>query len=283
MNCAEVKNLLSAYFDAEASANERAEIADHLDNCVECSREYAGFETLSGMVQELTAPVPPQFGWQQLQEQLDDEPTIAAAEQFTRSDRTSRPSWFGYRAVRAVLAIAAILLVAVGWFALDTWFTPGNHNLLAADFEHYVNEFERNPEVAQQELVSQYEGQRIDLSEAIQRVSYRPAATRLPNEYKLESMYLLSMPCCDCLQTVCLRSDGSKVVIFEYGEEQPVRVGERTGGMAQCCGTNCCLVQISELFSANRKRGDRHVSVVGVRDPAEAENILASIDADPPA
>lgn len=284
MNCAEVEQLLSAYYDAEIPADERAEIAEHLVNCSKCATEHAGFKRLTVMVQSLANPVPSQqLGWHQLQEHLDSQPTIDATERITNADRMAHPTWSGYRALRPVLAVAALLLIAVGWFAIDTWLAPGSHKLLAADFEHYVNEFQQNPDAAQRELISKYVGQKVDLAEATQRVSYRPAAARLPNEYQLDSMYLLRMPCCDCLQTVCQRSDGSKIVIFEYGEEQPVSVAERTGGMAQCRGENCCLVQISQQFAASRRHRDHRISVVGARDQAEAESLVASLASDPPA
>ncbi len=245
MNCADVKDLLSAYYDAELSADVCAEISEHLKCCSECCAEHSGFEQLTDMVQCLATPAPSQLGWQQLQERLDGEPTIDTAE------RTLRKSWFGFRVPRPVLAVAALLLVAVGWFAIDTWLAPGSHNLLAADFQQYLSEFEHDPDVAQRELISKYSGEGVDLAQAVQRVSYQPAAAELPSAYKLDSMYLLRMPCCDCLQTVCQRSDGSKIVIFEYGEEQPLSLGERTGGMDQCRGKNCCLVQINEQFAEN--------------------------------
>jgi len=266
MNCTEVKELLSDYYDAELSSDERERVDVHVSNCPDCSDELARFGELSGMVQRLPASVPSQLGWQHFETQLSAQATVKVAD---------RPT-FSYRGLRPAFAVAALLLVAVGWFAIDSWFGHGSHNLLAADIQQYVDEFQHNPQAAQQVLMTRYDGQRVRLDEAVQRVSYQPAvANGLPEEYTVDSMYVLRMPCCDCLQTICQRSDGSKFAIFEYGEEHPVSAGARTGGMAQCRGENCCLVQIDNQFASSWKKGERHISVVGIRDQAEIDSLEA--------
>lgn len=275
MNCAEVQELLSAYYDSELSSDERIGVAAHLADCPACSRALAGFGKISGMVHSSPTSIPAQLDWRQVQNQLAPRSTVQPAEQVTTANR-SRRHWLSLRGLRPAVAIAAILLIAIGWFAFDTWFTPGSHNLLAADIDQYVAEFQHDPLEAQQVLVSKYNGRRVDLSEAVKHVSYRPAvASGLPDSYAVQSMYILKMPCCDCLQTICQRSDGSKFAIFEYGEEHPTSIGMRSGGMAQCAGKNCCLVDINTEFAASWKKGDRHVSLVGVRDQAEVQDLMS--------
>lgn len=279
MNCTEVKELLSDYYDAELSSDDRERVAAHLSNCPECSDELARFGELSGMVQRVPVPVPSQLEWQHFETQLSAQATVKVADRSTKIKRPPRRSWFSYRGLRPAIAVAALLLVAVGWFAIDSWFGHGSHNLLAADIQQYVKEFQHDPQAAQQVLTTRYDGQRVRLDEATQRVSYQPAvASGLPEEYIVDSMYVLKMPCCDCLQTICQRSDGSKFAIFEYGEEHPVSVGARTGGMAQCRGENCCLVQIDDQFASSWKKGERHISVVGIRDQAEIEILVAWLE-----
>lgn len=279
MNCADVKELLSAYYDAELSSDARTKVAEHLGECSQCAQERSGFEKLSGMVQCLDAPVPPSLTWQQFQDRLDRAPTIEAADRFKRADLMPRPRWIRYRVLRPVLAIAALVLIAVGWMAYENWLAPADHSLLAADMGQYVDEFQRDPDAAQQMLVAKYAGQEIELAEAVQRVGYPPAvAGEMPPAYTLDSVFVLKMPCCNCLQTVCRRSDGSKLAIFEYGDEQPVSFGDRPENTVQCQGMNCRLVEVNEQFAASWKQGGRHISVVGVRDQAEFENLVAWLD-----
>lgn len=276
MNCPEVKELLSDYYDAELSSDERERVAAHLSNCPDCSDELACYGELSGMVQRLPASVPSQLGWQHFEVLLGGQETVKVTDRAAGIKRPPRRSWFSYRGLRPAIAVAALLLLAFGWFAIAPWFGHGSHNLLAADIQQYVKEFQHDPQVAQQVLMTRYDGQRVRLDEAVQRVSYQPAvANGLPKEYTVDSMYVLRMPCCDCLQTICQRSDGSKFAIFEYGEEQPVSAGARTGGMAQCRGENCCLVQTDDQFSSSWKKGERHISVVGTRDQAEIDSLVA--------
>jgi len=49
MNCSEIEELLSAYYDGELSADMTAKIGEHLAGCNRCAEELAGFKTLSNM------------------------------------------------------------------------------------------------------------------------------------------------------------------------------------------------------------------------------------------
>jgi predicted anti-sigma-YlaC factor YlaD len=276
MNCVEVKDLLSHYHDGELSPDDRERVAAHLENCTGCSSELARFRELTGMMQRMPAPVPSALGWDQFEAQLADNATVEVAKRVKQFKQPTRSRWLSFQGVRPLIAVAALLLVAVGWFAVETWFGNASHDLLAADIRQYVEEFERDPQAAQRELLAKYKGESVGLAEAVRQVSYQPAAARgLPPAYSVDSMHVLRMPCCDCLQTVCQRGDGSKFVIFEYGEEHPTSVAERPSGMAHCRGENCCLVQINDQFAMSWKQGERHISVVGVRDEDEMNQLAA--------
>jgi hypothetical protein len=273
MNCTEVKQKLSAFYDAELSSDESEQVANHLHVCQECAQERHGFESLSSGVRRLDVSAPPPGIWRQIQEQLDDRPTVEPA-----SGQVSSvgPRWANYR---PVLAIAALVLIAIGLFAYQGWLGSEDNKLLAADFEQYAAEFQRNPDAAQQILLAKYDGRRIDLSDAVQHVGYQPAvAEGLPSEYSLDSVYVLKMPCCDCLQTICQRSDGSKIAIFEYGDDQRVTYGDRPERKTECNGKSCRMVEINEQFAVNWQQDGRHISVVGVRDQEELENLVASLN-----
>ena len=118
MNCTEVKDLLSDYYDAELAPDARERVAAHLDNCPECSAELARFGQLTEMMPQSSLTVPSQLGWQQFQKQMVGETPVEVAERITSSKRLSRRSWVSYRGLRPVMAVAALLLVAVGWFEI---------------------------------------------------------------------------------------------------------------------------------------------------------------------
>lgn len=274
MNCFEVKDLLSHYHDGELSPDHRERVAAHLERCIECSTELARFGALSGMMQRMPVPDPSGLGWDRFEAQLAEDATVETAPRVRQFRKPTRSSWLSFQGMRPLIAVAALLFVAVGWFAIETWFGHAGHDLLAADIRQYVEEFGRDPQAAQRELLAKYNGDTVGLEEAVRRVSYQPAAARgLPPAYSVDSMHVLRMPCCDCLQTVCRRGDGSKLVIFEYGEEDPTSVADRPSGMAHCRGDNCCLVQINDQFAMTWKKDDRRISVVGAHDQAELNQL----------
>ena len=71
MDCPEVKELLSAYYDDELTSGQRTAVAEHLACCDECAHELEGFRRLSALAERLAQPEPPARIWQQLEAQLD--------------------------------------------------------------------------------------------------------------------------------------------------------------------------------------------------------------------
>ena len=70
---------------------------------------------------------------------------------------------------------------------------------LAATFNDFLNQFDDNPQVAQQVLLASYEGDAVDLPTAAKTLGYQPAVARgLPPGYTIDSVYVLNMPCCKC-------------------------------------------------------------------------------------
>tara|TARA_R110002072_G_scaffold282552_1_gene445521 strand:+ start:21466 stop:22305 length:840 start_codon:yes stop_codon:yes gene_type:complete len=279
MNCNDTKERLSAFYDAELPEAEAAEVRQHLSSCAECSRQQKAFAGLSGMVQSLPQPPLPTSGWKEMQDQLS---SAEVAEPDTDSspvqpaERRPRMSSRFRRAVMVAATVAAALFV---WLGSEYWGGPSRHELMAADFAHYVENLQDNPEAAQRELLSQFNGSEIKPSVAARSVRYQPAAARtLPPDYTLESMYSLKMPCCDCLQTVCRRSDGSRIAIFEYAEEQPATYGNAQQTRMQCRDKSCCLINASEQLAVTWNDGGRQITVAGVRDQSEIETLVAWLE-----
>jgi len=276
MDCSEVKNLLSAYCDDELSSVKRTAVADHLAGCDDCARELAGFQSLSTLAAGMTHPEPPAQIWQELEEQLD----------FEHGQQSARPTflnWLGWMrkpSVRFGLATAAAILIAVGWFGYANW--PVEHNVdhqMAVVFGEYLEEFRRDPSAAQQILLANYEGQAVDADQALHTVGYRPAvAYGLPEGYAVEETYVMKMPCCACVQCLCQRSDGTTIAIFEHDDEEADWFGDRPQSEAICDGKRCSMVEIDDRLAATWRQGKRHITVVGARDAAEVERLVAWFD-----
>ncbi len=150
----------------------------------------------------------------------------------------------------------------------------------AAVFGHYLALFQQDPEKAQSMLLAKYEGETLDANNAVRHVGYRPAvAEGLPEGYAIEGTFVMEMPCCRCVQSVCRRTDGSVLVIFEHDDEQPKWFGKRPGTMADCGGKQCSLVGLDSQLAASWKRGERHITIIGARDLAEVGKMVTWLEA----
>ncbi len=267
MNCTEVKERLSAYYDGELSLQERAAVAEHLKGCLDCARELEGFRRVSTLADGLNHPEPPAQLWHRLDERLDVEHSGDPA----RSTMAAAPRWTRNPNVRFGLVTATVILIAVGWLGHRTWFQHHDDHQFAETFGHYLEEFSLDPHAAQNLLLAKYHSQSVDLAQAAQAVGYRPAiANGLPEGYSIESTHVMKMPCCTCVQSLCQRSDGSTIAIFEHDDDETeLWFGGRPEIPAVCDGANCSLVELGDSIAATWKRGKRYLTVIGVRDTVE--------------
>lgn len=262
MNCSEVQEVLSAYYDGELASDQRSRLSDHLDECLVCAKQLAGFQGLSVMVSELSTPAAPAHLWSQLERQLDAQ---RDEQPMTNTVEPSRRSSF---AAQTLIALAATVVFAlgVGWFTYQSWLAHGEHHQFTAEFRNYLDEFRRDPDAAQQILLAKYSNQIVGPDQAIEQVGYRPAiADGLPAGYAVKSTHVMKMPCCTCVQSLCKRSDGSTLAIFEHDD--------RT-----CGDSHCCLVELDDQIAASWQRGSRHITLIGVRDAGEVGEMAAWLD-----
>lgn len=271
MDCFSARQHLSAFHDGELKPDLQATVADHLDSCHECAQLLADFQQLSRRTAELPAPAVPPEIWPQLERQLNSQ---AALPRTTLAQLVQRRrTWIG-------IATSALLLVAVSTAAL-VWFNhaePG-HNHVAINFAQYLDEFERNPDAAQEILLSNYEGRAVSFDEAATQVRYRPATPlNLPHGLSREAIYLLRMPCCLCVQAVYKSEDGKRVSVFEHVDDQPIWFGQRPMIQARCNGMPTNLVQVDECLAANWKRDGRYMTLIGARDVEQVAELMASLD-----
>ena len=73
MNCAEVLDLLSAYYDGEIDADSRSKVESHFRECAECEKELASFEKLSSLTAALEKPETPSEVWSAVESGLEEE------------------------------------------------------------------------------------------------------------------------------------------------------------------------------------------------------------------
>ena len=272
MDCQQVQKLLSAYYDDELSVDVRSSVAEHVQSCSGCGRELGVFQSLSGMAKGLDDPQPPARIWAGIEAGLDAEregtSVVRPAAEQGRSSRKWR---------MVLLAAAATILVATGvaWIATHSWHAPDHYGELAAVFEEYLEHFARNPETAQNVLLARYGGESVDMAEATRQLGYRPAvAMGLPKGYSLEATYVLKMPCCTCVQSICRRDDGQVFAIFEHDEEQPEWFGDRPRTETECSGCSCSIAQTDRGLVASWKADNRQFTIVGARDLEEIAELV---------
>ena len=151
MNCPEVQDLLSAYHDGELITDTKSNVGEHLGRCSKCAQKLAPFERLTMMASALNTPVPPETIWSQLEQQLDHQ-SVDETSGTKPVVQIPRRSFL----VPGLVALAATIVVAVGigWMTYESWFAPREHKHFAAEFEHYIREFRRDPGSAQQILLA---------------------------------------------------------------------------------------------------------------------------------
>ncbi|MHB0958845.1 MAG: anti-sigma factor family protein [Pirellulaceae bacterium] len=268
MNCSEIHELLSGYLDGELSGDVTAKIREHLAGCDTCAQELDGFKRLSQLASGLRTLSPSDGMWDELERKLADTSAASFARAATWMRMSSRS-----------LAIAATLLVAVGLglLGLRAVHMAQHEAQLAAVIGQYLDTFQESPTDAQRLLETKYQGQAVDVREAVHYMGYTPTTiSSLPASYSLDSVYVWKMPCCTCVQSLCKRADGTTVAIFEHDNAQLNWFGRRQTSTADCAGQCCTLVRVDNQLAATWQLGQRHITVVGARDFAEVGNLASA-------
>ncbi len=277
MKCKETQDLLSSFYDGELSLENSSNVEAHLAQCSECQQRLTRFNQLSKLTNDINSPVPSEQMWNQIEIQLDHcskEEHLNTTVDKQTSDEQS------FRLKKIILAATILIAVGIGWFSYHSWFAHGQHHQFTTEFGQYLDEFHQNPDAAQQILLAKYENEQIDPQNSIQQVGYRPAvADGLPDGYRIESTHFMKMPCCDCVQSLCKRSDGSTLAIFEHNTEETTQwFGDKPGITTRCNNKQCCLVELDDQIAASWKRGNRYITLIGVRDVTEVNEMVAWLD-----
>jgi len=256
MDCDRVRELLSPYYDGEIAGDDRAAVAEHLNDCPACLGDVASFRRLSALVRDAAPAAPPSGGWAELEYRLDEDAAT--------SRRNSHHRW---RSVGSfAFAGAAALLIAVLAVLGHRGGMDGREQAMTADFRRYLEIFERNPSEAQGFLSSRYASKQMWSAAAGERGDRVAIAAGLPASYTIHSAHLWQMPCCPCLQIVCRRADGTVLAIFEHEDPQPMWFAGRPATEKDCGGKRCTVVAMEGQLAATWELGGRQITVVGAQD-----------------
>jgi hypothetical protein len=272
-DCAVARQHLSAFHDGELAPNLRTAVGEHIEGCSECAARLAEIRELSRMAAEMPTPAVPVEIWPQLEKKL-------ATEVPDNSAASSNLRLIGRRHVWIRVAAAALVVVTVSTAAV-VWLrqTEQGHRHVAVNFGRYLDEFERNPDAAQQVLLTNYEGRAVSFDEAATQVRYQPVTPeRLPNGMSREAIYLLHMPCCTCVQAIYQGAGGEKLAVFEHVDDQPIWFSTRPTIKTRCNGMPTSLVQVDDRLAASWKRHGRCVTVIGARDVEQVAELIAYLD-----
>lgn len=264
MDCQQVEQLLSHYFDNELCRDDRAEVEIHLENCSPCSDQLADIHMLSEAARSLSSARPPHDLWDRIAAQLKEsqlpdlvnDKATKLLKSKAWSDQTHSLRWF---------AVAAVLLIAVGLLWTLKW-SSHQHD----PFVTYAQMLDSSPVAAQKTLVSKYSGQTVSVDEAVQLVGYRPRnVDPPPSGYSCDQLVVLDMPCCKCVQAVWQRQDQTQVAIFEHKSKMDDWFQDKPSVNIMCRDKVCRVTQLNGQLAATWQIGERVMTVIGLRDVEE--------------
>ncbi len=272
MNCDWVEEQLSAYIDNELGAQERLKFESHCGQCDSCCALTAEYQAIGRLMRQSEARVDTNSLWERVEHRLDDNRVIPISTK-------SRPKNWVY----AILVTAAS--VALIWFVVRNPKSEHNdgdasreHAALAVDFQEVIRAAKSEPEAAIAKLVSKYQGKELDAQATASYLGYEPATFKsVPEGFTRVSTHVLNMPCCKCSASICERSDGTSLIVFEHKDEQSVWFGDLPSIETQCSGKTCKIIEAAGQLAVSWKNDDRQITMVGANDIDEVNQWVASM------
>lgn len=274
MGCSEYQELLSAYYDDELAPELRIRVESHIEGCFKCSQELVGFERLSSIAVRGDGPNPPDSVWAAVSQVLDGSESdgqVVIAKNVSSKNHS--------QILKYIAAVSATMLLGLVGFQL---FLSGGHDHkeMAEAIEYVAANVDLDG--ISSHLLGKYDGGIISPDDAFSQVGYRPIASNgLPSGYTVESIHIIDMPCCKCTQTACLRSDDSRFFIFEHDNEDTGWFEHRIKRKRNCGGWDCKIIELDNRLAATYKTGNRHVTMLGVRDLEEIDLLVSRFEEKP--
>ncbi len=274
--CTSIRGKLSAFYDGELDPRDRREVELHVESCPECRSMLKDFQRLSKLASEMRVDEPPEHIWTHLEKSLA---ARGLSPEGTRSpavvpERQSRMAVFRFRRLPPqVLAAAAAVLVVAAFLVGYSLLSPDDHTLIRREITWLAENLNSDSVVSY--LPQKYAGQTIDPNRFEQQYGYRPVAFRgLPQGYTVEQAHVMEMPCCRCIQTVCRKPDGSRVVILEH--DDAVHGWMENSKTMNCNGVQCRCAELDGKMIASLDQGGRAVTVIGDLKKEDLDQLVAS-------
>lgn len=269
--------MLSPLHDGELSAELSESVERHLRKCSSCAAVRADFGAISTLARQQSDLVPPDSLWTDIKVALDSEQECTAV---TLADSPHSKTVSRVRMQWGRLAIAAVLFVTAGViFITQRSGQRGHEEHLAVNFDQFLTEFPKSPRQAQELLHANYPSELVDIDYATRQVKYRPAvANALPEGYTLDSVHLVRMPCCLCVEAMCTAPDGTRLAVMEHAIDQPVWFGDRPSKQCNCNDRKARLVRYGDQYAATWQSEKRFLTVIGIRDEDELGQLMQHLD-----
>ncbi len=300
MNCSCVLDHLSAYIDGELATSMRDDVQQHIDHCESCANEVASFRQLGELVSSFGEPPIPPPNWEQFSQRVNC--PVAIATDATRQHRPpGRHPIVWIAGIGALVALAASLMLVAGWRTPlindhDSMVRPSD--AVTLNLQPVLEGFRTATSSAVSHLTSQFVSQDVTMHQAevsFGRPTYVNMAAHeqmLPGDATITSTKLLSFPYCNCprgqctcgpngcncVVSVCERPDGSSYLVLENCISQPISFGDLKVELVQREGREVKQVTVdgTRSITFDRPTGGVTVTVVGLRDEAEIQTLLAS-------
>ncbi|MCY2977099.1 MAG: zf-HC2 domain-containing protein [Planctomycetota bacterium] len=272
MNCKEVADRLSPFMDGELDSGLNERVSLHIESCDACKRDLESFRRIGVLMREVEAPVDTEGSWGRIEAAIPSKRRLSER----RSMKWLVPAL-------ALAASVGFVLARVTWYPTNGTNTQHEHathehGSLAVDFRNVIEFAQLEPQKAISNLVEKYEGKQLDTESATNYIGYRPALfSSMPNGFQRVSTHVLNMPCCKCTATVCQRTNGTSVIVFEHKDEQPVWFGDLPSIDTQCSGKQCRIIESAGQLAVSWRQNDRQFTMVGAADVAEVSQWVETL------
>lgn len=277
MNCESIAENMSAYVDHELGTDACHQLEEHVAHCDACRVRISEYRAMGCLMRRSERMVDTEAVWEQVSRKLDGSVVTLASRKYRWNAWTNR-----YGASIMAAAAAILLLVSALRYVVpdnhDSANALHNHTAMAVDFAELFRSARTEPKLALANLSSKYDGRELGTEEATKYLGYQPALfKRVPEGFTRVSTLVLNMPCCKCSATICDRSDGTSLIVFEHRDEQPIWFGDSPSIETQCAGMPCKIVESAGQLAVSWRNQDRQMTIVGADDLAEVGHWVASL------
>ncbi len=277
MKCNLVAEHLSLYIDQELGTVTCQYLEDHVLQCDACRAKISEYRAMGSLMRRSEQRVETAVVWNRVSGILESPAAKPASRQLQWRRWTKRHSVTFFVAAAAIVLLFSALQNVIR-DNHDISVSLHSHVSLAEDFAEVFRSARAEPQQALAKLSSKYEGQELSVRDTTQYLGYEPVLFEsTPDGFTRVSTHVLNMPCCKCSATICERSDGTSLIVFEHMDEQPIWFGDLPSIDTQCSGMPCKIVESAGQLAVSWRIQDRQMTIVGAEDLAEVNQWVASL------